>query len=215
MHNRYRRVDNAHASLVQLPQPPLDNNASKCLDRMRIWVSEPTLHMIQHCRFCRMSHLLRNREIGSQMSSSAETSYRWLFLNIGIRLFLCRHVVTYRRYFLVASVESQSAFLMKYIILLSYSRVICPLLYEYTVYPRNLQLKLECEVFHEIHHVTSRIRSEGLTISSQRWETPGSIHTSTIQIHDIYGAIWEQILSLAAICAAGWFSCMVVPESIV
>ena len=54
-----------------------------------------------------------------------------------------------------------------------------------------------------------------LTISPPRRETPGSIPTSTKKIHDIYGAIWRKILCLAAICAAGWFSCMVVPEPIV
>ena len=54
-----------------------------------------------------------------------------------------------------------------------------------------------------------------LTISPPRRETPGSIPTSTKKIHDIYSAIWGKILCLAAICAAGWFSCMVVPESIV
>ena len=37
----------------------------------------------------------------------------------------------------------------------------------------------------------------------------------TKKIHDIYGAMREKILCLAAICAAGWFSCMVVPEPIV
>ena len=50
-----------------------------------------------------------------------------------------------------------------------------------------------------------------LTISLPRWWTPWSIPTSTKQIHDIYGAIWGKILCLAAICAAGWFSCKVVP----
>ena len=54
-----------------------------------------------------------------------------------------------------------------------------------------------------------------LTISPPRWETPGSIPTSTKKIHDIYGAIWGMILCLAAICAACWFACMVVPEPIV
>ena len=33
-------------------------------------------------------------------------------------------------------------------------------------------------------------------------------------IHDIYGAIWENIVYLVATCVAGWLSCMFVPESI-
>ena len=54
-----------------------------------------------------------------------------------------------------------------------------------------------------------------LTISPPRRETPGSIPTSTKKIHDIYGAIWGKISCLAASCADGWFSGMVVPEPIV
>ena len=54
-----------------------------------------------------------------------------------------------------------------------------------------------------------------LTISPSRRETPGSIPTSTKKIHDIYGTIWGKISCLAAVCADGWFSCMVVPEPIV
>ena len=42
-----------------------------------------------------------------------------------------------------------------------------------------------------------------LAISHPRRETPGSIPTNTKKIHDIYGAMREKILCLAAICAAG------------
>ena len=44
-----------------------------------------------------------------------------------------------------------------------------------------------------------------LTISPPRRETPGSVLTSTKKIRDIYGAMREKILCLAAIFAAGWF----------
>ena len=54
-----------------------------------------------------------------------------------------------------------------------------------------------------------------LTISPPRRETPGSIPINTKKIHDIYGTIWGKILCSAAICAACWFSCMVVPKPIV
>ena len=54
-----------------------------------------------------------------------------------------------------------------------------------------------------------------LTVSPPRRETPGSIPTSAKKIYDIYGAIWGKILGLAAIFAASWFSCMIVPEPIV
>ena len=52
-------------------------------------------------------------------------------------------------------------------------------------------------------------------ISPPSWEIPRSIPNCTKEIHDIYGTIWEKILCLAEICAAGWFSWMVDPEPIV
>ena len=43
---------------------------------------------------------------------------------------------------------------------------------------------------------------------------PGIDSNQHQKIHDLYGAILEKILCLAAICAAGWLSCMVIPEPI-
>ena len=62
---------------------------------------------------------------------------------------------------------------------------------------------------------SSRIRGVVANYLASQARDPGSIPTSTKKIHDIYGAIWGMILCLAAICAACWFSCMVVPEPIV
>ena len=73
-------------------------------------------------------------------------------------------------------------------------------------------------VFTQIHSFIKSCRASvvlWLTISPPWQETPGSIPISTKKIHDIYGAIWGMILCLAAICAACWFSGMVVPEPIV
>ena len=75
---------------------------------------------------------------------------------------------------------------------------------------------LICQVNNKYYDMKQmEIRGVGLTISPPRRETTGSIPTSTKKIHDIYGAMWGKILCFAAVCAAGWFSCMVVPEPIV
>ena len=62
----------------------------------------------------------------------------------------------------------------------------------------------------------SRIRGVVANYLASQARDPGiDSHQHQKKIHDIYGAMRENILCLAAVCAAGWFSCMVVPEPIV
>ena len=67
------------------------------------------------------------------------------------------------------------------------------------------------DVYYYIYfHRASVCCVEATYLASYRRETPRSIPTSTKKPHDIYGAIWQNILCLAAICAAVWFSRIVV-----
>ena len=67
---------------------------------------------------------------------------------------------------------------------------------------RNWTAKIEhdtnCDLEACVHSRASVVL--WLTISPPRRDTPGSIPTSTKNIHDIYGAIWGKILCSTAIC---------------